>query len=59
MMKSAGVMNVVHISASLAEADIEKALWFTPGRNPKLQTDGRVYLKIHQSAAILFRMTFA
>lgn len=25
-----GVMNVVHISASLAEADIEKALWFTP-----------------------------
>lgn len=25
-----GVMNVVHVSASLAEADIEKALWFTP-----------------------------
>jgi len=25
-----GVMNVVHISASLEEANVEKALWFTP-----------------------------
>jgi nucleoside-diphosphate kinase len=25
-----GVMNIVHISASLEEANVEKALWFTP-----------------------------
>ena len=25
-----GVMNIVHISASLEEATVEKALWFTP-----------------------------